>query len=98
MIDWNANKHLKILLRQKAITTEQAREVYREGMREDSRHSSRRPALLQPRATREATGGEVTEIASCETGHRPAGLASSTRARRACARSPWRSETPSRWR
>lgn len=67
MIDWEREQNiLKILLRQKAITTEQAREVYQEGMREElsALELGVQRGYFSHEQLREATGGEVTEIAS----------------------------------
>ncbi|MFW6156885.1 MAG: GspE/PulE family protein [Armatimonadota bacterium] len=67
MIDWEREQNiLKILLRQKDITTEQAREVYQEGMREEmsALELAIQRGYLTHEQVREATGGDATEIAS----------------------------------
>ncbi|MFW5867005.1 MAG: GspE/PulE family protein, partial [Armatimonadota bacterium] len=67
MIDWEREQSiLKILLRQKAITTEQAREVYQDGMREEmsALELSIQRGYLTHEQVREATGGEAADLAS----------------------------------
>lgn len=67
MIDWEREQNiLKILLRQKAITTEQAREVYQEGMREEmsALELGIQRGYLTHEQVREATGGEASDLAS----------------------------------
>ena len=67
MIDWEREQSiLKILLRQKGITTEQAREVYQEGMREDvsALELAVQKGYLEHAQIREATGGEAGQITS----------------------------------
>ena len=67
MIDWEREQSiLKILLRQKAITTEQAREVYQEGLRDEmsALDLGIQRGYLTHEQVREATGGEATDMAS----------------------------------
>ncbi len=67
MIDWEREQNvLKILLRQKALTPDEAREVYQHGMR--SEQSALELAVQRGYLTheqiREATGGEIDSVAS----------------------------------
>ncbi|MGI5818578.1 MAG: GspE/PulE family protein [Armatimonadota bacterium] len=67
MIDWEREQNiLKILLRQKAISTEQAREVYQEGMREEmsALDLAIERGYLSSDQVREATGGEAADLAT----------------------------------
>ncbi len=69
MIDWEREqKILKILLRQEDITTEQAREVYQEGMREEmsALELAIQRGYLTHEQVREATGGDADELASLQ--------------------------------
>ncbi len=67
MIDWEREQSvLKILMRHKAISTEQAREVYQEGMREElsALELGVQRGYFTHEQLRDATGGEAGEIAS----------------------------------
>lgn len=67
MIDWEREQSvLKILMRQKALTTEAAREVYQEGMREEQSalELAVQRGYLTHEQIREATGGEAIKISS----------------------------------
>ncbi len=67
MIDWEREQSiLRILLRQKALTTEQAREVYQDGMREDlsALEMGVQRGYFTHEQLREATGGEADDVAS----------------------------------
>ncbi|MGC9320395.1 MAG: GspE/PulE family protein [Armatimonadota bacterium] len=67
MIDWEREQNvLRILHRHKAITAEQAREVYQEGMRSDASalELAVQRGYLTHEQIREATGGEISTISS----------------------------------
>ncbi|MFP4249880.1 MAG: GspE/PulE family protein [Armatimonadota bacterium] len=67
MIDWEREQNiLKVLLRQKNITSDQAREVYQEGMKEElsALELAIQRGYLTEEQVREATGGEATDLAS----------------------------------
>ncbi|MFO8078770.1 MAG: GspE/PulE family protein [Armatimonadota bacterium] len=67
MIDWEREQSiLKVLLRQKTITSDEAREVYQEGMREElsALELAIQRGYLTHEQVHEATGGEATELAS----------------------------------
>jgi len=67
MIDWEREQSiLKILLRQKAIDSEQAREVYQEGMRNETSalELAVQRGYLTHEVIREATGGEARVVSS----------------------------------
>jgi type IV pilus assembly protein PilB len=69
MIDWEREQNiLKVLLRQKSITTDQAREVYQEGMREEmsALELAIQRGYLTHEQVREATGGDAAELASLQ--------------------------------
>lgn len=67
MIDWEREQEvLRILHRQKAITADQVREVYRDGMRSDvsALELAVQRGYVTHETIREATGGEVRAVAT----------------------------------
>ncbi len=67
MIDWEREQSvLKILLRQKVIKSEDAREVYQEGLREEmsALELAVQRGYLTHEQIRDATGGEALEVSS----------------------------------